>query len=255
MSALPLALAKDTILDCICEIRFPGVQGGQLAGELLPGMIFGALPGSFDNTVMLPVGQIPQPVRDMNPQLRYLATHGLEGKTFRMMVGPHVAGVSFPKPYPGWARVRPLILKCMQAVLATNVTGQPERIALKYVNLLNQGDGPFDLSQTKVQLSFGEFVPKKDATAAARVEIERNQCITVVEIASGSMAPTGPNTFSEKGVTLSVDTIHNLPPNIDVRAELPEILDRLHNTEKEIFFGLLAPATLEKLGPVYPTKH
>jgi hypothetical protein len=36
---------------------------------------------------------------------------------------------------------------------------------------------------------------------------------------------------------------------------LPDLLDKVHSTEKEVFFGLLSKETLEKLGPQYPTSH
>ncbi len=51
MLVLPIALARDTIVECVFEMRFrdpvPGVA------ELLPGIVFGKYPGRFKSVAAL----------------------------------------------------------------------------------------------------------------------------------------------------------------------------------------------------------
>jgi uncharacterized protein (TIGR04255 family) len=247
MALLPDALARDTIIECVFEMRF--AAGHPSVAELLPGLLFGKLSHHFTSLTRMPLGQVPNVLREQNPQLRYLPTQGLEGPNLRMMFGPHVAGVSFPKPYVGWKKVRPIILECMEALLGTKLTGQPERFALKYVNLFQQGRDEFDLTQTTLRLSLGDF---ELGSTYVRAEIARNGCTTVVDIASGGKilaTPTGPET---SGVIVSVDVALN-KLGAGASGTISDDLELLHSTEKEIFFGLLAKQTIEKLGPTYPT--
>jgi uncharacterized protein (TIGR04255 family) len=251
MVATPVALAHDTIWECVFEMRFS--EGHPSASDLLPGVIFSKLPGHFKKFVPMPLGQIPPLLRAQNPQLRYIPIQALEGAGLRLLIGPHAVAVSFAKPYLGWTRVRPLILECMNAVFDTKLTGRPERFALKYVNLLQHGRDEFDLAQTTLNIELGKFERKAGSPAMIHAEIEQNGCISIVDIASGAKIAT-PGTPDSFGVLISVDTVLS-PPSGDARAALPDLLDKVHSTEKEIFFGLLSKETLEKLGPQYPTSH
>ena len=67
------------------------------------------------------------------------------------------------------------------------------------------------------------------------------------------MAATQGNPESS-GVLVSVDTIQSKLSTAPFN-ELAKTLELLHDTEKQVFFGLLAPPTLVKLGPSYPTTH
>ena len=251
MPVLPIALARDTIVECVFEMRFidpvPGVA------DLLPGIVFGKHPGRFKNVAPLPLGQIPKIVRDQNPQLKYMPTTAIEGSQVRMMFSEYAVAVSFPKPYAGWAKIKPLILECMNTALETNLTGRPERYGLKYVNLVKEGRDAFDLDQTRVRIELGNFQPRSQGTTVIHAEIDLHGCINVVDIATGGKVAV-PGHAEEVGVVISVDTLRN-SAGLNASAELPQVLEMMHETEKEVFFGLLNESTVEKLGPRYPATH
>ena len=248
---LPIALARDTIVECVFEMRFvdpvPGVA------ELLPGIVFGKHPGRFKNVVPLPLGQIPKMARDQNPQLKYMPTTALEGPQVRMMFSEYAVAVSFSKPYAGWAKVKPLMLEFVNTALDTGLSGRPERYGLKYVNLLKEGRDAFDLDQTQVRIELGNFQPRSQGSTMLRAEIDLHGCINVVEVVTGSKVAV-PGYAEEVGVVITVDTLRDFT-GIDARAELPAVLEMMHETEKELFFGLLNGSTIEKLGPRYPATH
>jgi uncharacterized protein (TIGR04255 family) len=252
MPASPIALARDTIVECVFEMRLKNPHPG--VADLLPGIVFGKHPGRFKNVASLPLGQIPKIARDQNPQFKYMPTMSLEGPLVRMMFGEHAVAVSFLKPYAGWAKIKPLILECMTSAIETGLTGQPERYALKFVNLLSEGRDAFDLEPTGVRIELGGFQLRPQSPTGIHAEIELHGCLNIVDIATGGTVVIPGRPGEEVGVVISVDTVRN-SDGVDARAELPQILETLHETEKEVFFGLLKPSTIEKLGPRYPATH
>jgi uncharacterized protein (TIGR04255 family) len=252
MVQLPVALARDTILDCAFEMRFPGVHQG--VSELLPGLVFGRFPQLFKNATPLPLAAMPQALREQNPQLRYAATQIIEGPTVRMLIGSHVATVSFARPYKGWASIQPQAIECMDAVLATKLTGRPERFSLKYVNLLQEGQNEFDLAQTLVTAKLGAFETLSKASLIVRAEIERSGCTVIVEVQTGTRVQASPGHPEAAGVMLNVDAVTTVPEG-DVGAAMRQCLEKLHHVEKEIFFGLLTETTIKRLGPTYKSTH
>jgi len=255
MPVLPVALARDTIIECIFEMRFKAAHAG--IADLLPGIVFGKNPDRFKNVMTLPLGQVPRLVREQNAQLnaqfKYMPTTTLEGAQARMMFGDHSVAVSFVKPYAGWTKVKPMILEFMKTVLETNLTGVPERYGLKYVNLLKEGSDPFDLGQTRVQIELGDFPRRVGAPVAVHAEIDLNGCIAIVDVATGGKV-TIPGRGEETGVVIAVDTVRNAVGS-DAITELPDALETLHETEKAVFFGLIDESALQKLGPRYPTAN
>jgi uncharacterized protein (TIGR04255 family) len=248
MSNLPVELAKDTIVECVFEARFG--PGAPSAAELLPGVIFGRLRKFFKSHLSLPLGQIPAEIR-LQSAFNYVPTHAIEGPNIRMLFGPQVAAVSFPKPYSGWDKVRPKIVECMNAIFDSELMGRPERFSVKYVNLLQEGIDEFDIEQTNLKFSLGRLRIRRPGLAV-KAEMELNGCDVIVEIATGANIVL-PGFPQQSGVLMAVDAIKQCN-NVDCKASLPETLEALHNTEKEVFFDLLTPQTLEKLRPRYATK-
>ncbi len=252
MPVLPVALARDTIVECVFEMRFIDPHPG--VANLLPGIVFGSHPGRFKNVAALPLSHIPKVARDQNPLLRYMPTTALEGPQARMMFSEYGVAVSFLKPYAGWVKVKPLIVECMNTALGSKLTGRPERYGLKYVNLLKEGRDAFDLDQTRVRIEMGDFGLRPQGAAAIHAEIELHGCTNIVDIATGGKITIPGQPREEVGVVISVDTVRN-SATLDASAELPKVLELLHETEKEIYFGLLKGSTIEKLGPRYSTAH
>jgi len=122
------------------------------------------------------------------------------------------------------------------------------------VNLLKEGCDAFDLDQTRVRIELGDFQLRAQGTTVVHGEIDLNGCTNIVDIATGGKVAAVPGHEEEVGVVISVDTVRN-SAGLDASVELPQVLETMHETEKEVFFGLLKGSTTEKLGPRYPATH
>lgn len=244
---VPVALERDTIVECIVEIRFR--PANESAEELIPGLAFGRLKDIFARTTRQPVAELPRALRDADPNLQYQPTHRLEGEGVSLLLGARIAAVAFRKPYPGWEKVFPLVLRSLNGIAETGLIRSVERVSIKYVNILTEGRDPLDLSQVAVDIRFGKF-DLKGTGIVIRGEIERDGCLSVVEISPGAkvvlQGDRGIETLN--GLLLNVDTIISGPFN-DFQNELSGLLTTIHDAEKKIFFGLLTEPTLNRLGP------
>lgn len=249
MDPTPIALARDTIFECLFEIRF--ARRNPSADELLPGVLFAALKNHFSGVSPLPLAQLPKALREHDANFAYQPVQSLVGKNIRLMLGARVATLSFTGPYRGWSQVQPSIVECVQAVLRSDLVGPVERCSLKYVNLLTDGQGARDIGQLNFKLELDGF-PIKGAGTAVRTEFEFHGLTAIVEITTDMTIIPPPGSGKEKGsgVMVNVDVIQAGPFN-DFVQELPQTLDRLHSVEKQIFFSLLTKSTLERLGPIW----
>lgn len=241
---IPIALDRDTILECVAEMRFESTSGS--IEETLPGMAYQHLKNLYKRPSRQPFADVPRSIRDNDPNLRFQATHRLEGDGCALLLGGHVAAVSFPKPYPGWQRFKEIVEQSFLGVLSTDEISQVERISLRYSNVLCEGRDEFDLEQVKVEVRFGTFALRKNGRVF-RAEIDMDGCIAIVEIAPGTIVSL-PGRAAFSGVLLNVDVIRNGPLD-EFKERLPELLDTVHNVEKRVFFGLLTNETLARLGP------
>jgi uncharacterized protein (TIGR04255 family) len=109
---IPKKLVNSPINEAIFEIRYNGIY----PGEALYGVLFDVFQHiSKQKVEILPILQIPQQIRDMDPNLFYQHFYRTQNNNLGFSVGPHSIVFSALKPYPGW-QIRPpqppMILNC-----------------------------------------------------------------------------------------------------------------------------------------------
>lgn len=247
MEKPPIALTKDTIAEAIFECR---VSSQQALGDLLPGVLYSSpLRDQYPRQAALPFGELPRQLRDSDPRLAYQALYSLEGNDRRVLIGNRSISLSHTRPYPGWAKFKPMIGELISAVENSRLVSEVHRVSLRYVNVLAEGDGPTDLSQLRLSFALGDL-PLRPVGINLRAETESNGCVTIVTVQPGATVniTAGPERSSHTGVVITVDTICNRTLT-SLQSEFFDALDVVHRTEKEVFFSLLTPSTLKKLGP------
>lgn len=243
---LPLRLEGDTISEVVFEIRFePAVAD---TADLLPGLLFPSLKSTYPKLIRLPAAEIPAQLRQQQPNLMYRALHALQGRRKRVMVGDRVIGLSVNRPYPGWSGLTNLIHEVLEAAKTTSAISRIERAALRYTNVIRLRDNLADLSPLKLRFELGPFQHRGDGTKL-RAEISHNECLGVVQVIANATVTT-PEGDSMSGLVLDID-VHATDDLGNFWADSTPIIERLHQTEKEIFFGLLTEESITQLGPIW----
>ena len=247
MQNLPKKLKKEPLIDAVFEIRF---TSDFPAGGILPGLLFGQLDGN-KTIEPLPVAQIPQVVRDTDPNFQFAPLSRLDWGQFYINVGDRSVSIGFKHPYPGWNNFKPAITKVMEALKGASVIKSVERYSLKYIDLL-------PATSLREQVTFVNL----DVTLAGhkleeeifqlRLEIPRDGFIHAVQVVSSATA-TLHSGESRQGLIVDVDTIMNQREVSfeDMLIGLPEKLEAIHQANKEVFFDCLKPQTITALGPEY----
>ena len=77
VTIIPVRLRIEPLIEAVWEIRVTSEK--QNVADLLPGLIYQALPGRYPRIVRLPVADIPAPIAEKDQNLRYIPKIRLEG--------------------------------------------------------------------------------------------------------------------------------------------------------------------------------
>lgn len=243
---LPARLQKDSILEAVFELRFQATVPA--AAEILQGAIYPALRDRFPKVQRTAFASFPLPLMDTDPNLRYQPRLVLQGDHLSVFVGDRAVALTSARPYVGWKNFRPLILELLGLVKSANVTSEPERFSLKYINLLEGASPAAQFSLVRYDASLGRRYKLNNLLTYTRTEFEQDGLINIVELGANSIAKTQRGQ-SLTGLVLTVDTIHDNPHGFWANPE--PFIEKAHTVEKTVFFEVLTEDTVNSMGPVW----
>jgi uncharacterized protein (TIGR04255 family) len=243
-SALPIRLANDPIVEAVFEIRF---EGAPSASDLLPGLLFPRFRDRFPKQERLPIADIPRQFADADPDLHYLPRLRFGGERMAILISGRSAAVACSRPYVGWGGFSAMILEVVAALHETGLMNKIERTSLKYVNVLNAKTFPGNFKNLRFSAQLGNH-DLGVLNTNLRTEIPDDGVISIVELQGNVLVKTQ-NGDSFSGIMVSVDSISSRMDQFAVNGEGE--LNLIHDTEKRIFFDILTPEVLSKLGPTW----
>lgn len=247
MQPLPKKLRQEPLIDAVFEVRFTSAFP---AGGVLPGLLFGKLDGD-KKIEQLPLSQLPQDIRDADPNLRFAPLSRLGWKQFYINLGDRSVSVGFKYPYPGWNRFKPAIIEVMNVLNGADVIKSVERYSLKYIDLLPATDLREQVSFVNFDVTLAGHKLKEEAFQI-RLEIPRDGFIHAVQVVSSAIATlhTGE---SKQGLIVDVDTVANQQGGTfeDLLSGISDKLEAIHDANKKVFFDCLQRQTIEALEPEY----
>jgi len=242
---VPVKLKKEPLIEALWEVRFK--SGKSSVADLLPGLIFKALPDKYPNTVRLPTSFIPDPVAQVDPKLRYRPKVRLEGERQAVQIGEQMVSLSCRRPYPGWEAFSEDIRTLIKVIRETKLIDKLERFSLKYINIIDL-EHPPGVECLNLELKIGKY-GLDSRPIQLRTEIEEGSLIHILQIASPAEA-TLPGEPKIRGVLLDIDTIRPMKQD-ESWDDIDNHLDKVHSALIGMFFGLLKPEAIEHLEPVY----
>ncbi len=244
---LPTKLGKEPLIDVVCGVSF---DCDISAETLLPGLLLPKLVGQQSKFETLPIAQLPQLVRDSDPNLKNAPLMRiLIGEKFTVLIGSQWLGVGCQMPYAGWSEFNEMIKTVFEVLKDLPSVKEITRHSLKYADFIKSQGSAESLSRFNLQIKIANRI-LSDQLTHLRTEIIEHPFLHATTIMY-------PATASDEGTLIDgalvdVDThrIESFTVN-DFLKQLPELLDQIHAANKTFFFDLLSEAGLKELEPVY----
>ena len=244
---IPKRLKKEPLLEAIWELRFKSIESIPV-GEILPGILYQAMQKDYPVFTRLPVPDFPPDLLVQNPDLRYMVKVRLESTTtpFIIQIGPQIVSLNCRRPYAGWGQFKNKILELVSVLKNTNLIGHPERLALRYLDLLQVRERSL-LSCLRIKIDLaGDLIT--DCPLHLRTEQHKNSLLHVLQVTSPSVVQVTPDK-KETGILVDLDVAYKQPDHIF--ENMDKMIETLHDASKQRFFELLTEDALKLMEPEY----
>jgi uncharacterized protein (TIGR04255 family) len=235
MSNIPKKI-NDTIENAIVGIRFHT----DIPQEALNGMCYDILVNELGYERIQP-NKIISTIPNVKIEIVPYFTHST--KKIRIDISENNIVFNITGKYVGWTDYRKYILETLKILFQKKIIKDIYRISMRYISVY-QDIRIFE--KTKIELTFGMELPS-NLTTQIRTEFEQNGVFSIINLANG-FKNTDDNIFS----IIDIDTISLFQDK--VISEIPAIeaiLEKVHNQEVNLYFGLLKPDFLNSLNPKY----
>lgn len=245
---LPAKLGKEPLIDVVCGVSF---VSDIPADALLPGLLLSKLSGKQPKFEAMPAAQLPQIVRENDPNLRNAPLmRVVVDEQFSVLIGSKWLGVGCQMPYAGWSKFREMIQTVFSVLRDAPFIKGVDRHSLKYVDFLRNSDQKVSLARFNLSI---EIAGQKlsEQVIQLRTEIASQPFLHAITIMSPASEQRLGGIVSQ-GALVDVDT-HRVEKfsTTDFLSQLPRLLEEIHTANKSVFFGLLSDAGLSELEPRY----
>jgi len=237
---LPTQIEPCPIVEAAVELRFVSTE----SWRNLPGMLSPRLRKRYPHEIELPLAQLPESVRQQEGSFTYQPLLQYEGAEFLIRFGPRALSlITRTHKYPGWPRFREELTWLWEEMAAAGFVQEGERLGVRYVDFFTQDI--FSLVVLDVSVD-GQELEGLEQSFTAVVPWEKSTARLV--LTSGAFLNDGKAT--RRGSILDLDVWQRLASE-NVFADAAAQVERLHDVNKKLFFGLLKPDFLATLNPVY----
>ncbi len=250
-SQLPTKLGKEPLIDVVFECRF---MASIPASDILPGVFynhFNTSSGANIKSERLFASQLPEVLRNSDPNLKYSALLKIELEKFNILIGDQSIAISCKLPYPGWTAFKGHIVESISVLIQSKIVTGIERYSLKYVDIIPIEDLSQQVKSLDWLVKIGPHTLAKEVTGL-RIEIPINDFLQIVSVQTGS-AISFTNGEQKNGLVLDVDTIKvvSISSLEEFNNSMPALLESIHDANKEMFFRCLTKETITLLEPSY----
>lgn len=234
MKTLPKKISPCSIKEAIFEIRFHS----SLPDDAIFGIIFNSVKDQYPSKpISLPILQIPQEIRQQDPNLKYAPHYKLQNEFFHLQIGPKTVSLINVNEYKGWDEFQPKIISLFKQLQNLNLFEDILRIGLRYMNVYPNED-IIKTAGMEVKLPNS---PLDSNNINITALIENSPLLSNMRVVSGAQITT--NDQTENGSLIDIDTY-----TMNVGAiQFEDLLTSIHEEEKRIFFDILGEKYLQQL--------
>jgi uncharacterized protein (TIGR04255 family) len=222
------------IVEALCEFQFVPSQPWDLT---IPGLIYQKVKEKFpDRQQQIGIGVQFRPTEKglehkVEPAPPRIQFHRKD-KTALIQIAPDLLVINQLKPYPTWAKFKPIVLEALQIYEEVANPKGFKRIGLRYINKINIKAESVELSE---YVDFYPYIskelPQLHTSFISRVEIPYLNSRDRMLITVGSALPESPDTLL---IILDIDYIMANPEAIRMEAA-EEWIEQAHSAIERVF--------------------
>lgn len=233
--SLPKKIEPCPIADALLEIRFqPLVDPNAVFG-----LVFKELKDSFQSIEKLSILQLPEFVRDNDPDLKFKPHHKMFNDKYVVQIGPNVISISSFPIYNGWVDFSETIYTIISKISNSEIVDKIERIGLRYINFFEKNI--FDNISLKILLNDCQIT---QPNTIIQTQINSDEFTSTLQIANNVLFN---NNF---GSVIDIDT-YTETSLTNFFENYSSVISKAHQYEKELFFSVLTEEFLKTLSLEY----
>lgn len=236
LAKLPAKISPCPIAQAIVELRFDP----KLPAEVITGVVFNKFKDKYSEIEKLPIMDLPQVVRDADPNLRYAAHLRLKNKDFQLQIGPRSFSIVCPKEYKGWTLFKNAIDEAVEGLNSIDIVKKPIRIGLRYISFFEKED-VFAGLNLDIKMAGNSLIGLQNIV---RTEFDYKGFKCVVQLANNALLNN-----KIPGSSVDIDVIR--ASDSSILTDYQSNIEEAHLVEKEIFFNLMKDDFLQKFSPEY----
>ena len=239
---VPKKISPCPIHEAIVELRFE--PSPKMPIDAIFGIAYEKLRSLYPDVTNLPILQIPENVRNVDPNLRYQPYHKLSKGVFSLSVGPRVLLFSCIAPYAGWDSFFTNIKEALVPLEGIDgLINRYERLGVRFVNFFESSlseNIALKIESPKIDLAGGQF--------HSTFIVPDGDFVNTVQVANKATVNVA---GKQKSVSvLDIDTFY-ADGKGNIKEDTLGIINQGHQCEKKIFFSLLNEEALNKFNPEY----
>lgn len=240
---IPERISPSPIVDAVVDIRF----APSAPADAVFGLIFPHIKDRYKSLMKLPILQVPDEIRQKDPNFIFQPYYRLEHGPFVLQVGPRVLIFSAPN-YPGWGAFSGELRNVMDSMFKICLFDTIDRIGIRFINFF-EGNV---FKQFDVQLRVGG-IEQTETNVFVRTISSTPPFVTTLQISNDVSIQQ--EDHARHGSIIDLDVSVSTPAlPADQLDTFMGIVTNGHDSLKRDFFKLLTPAFLETLHPDYSTK-
>lgn len=235
---VPIKISPCPIIESVVELKFES----KTPPMVIPGIVYDKLKGTFPILEKLPVMEFPSAIRDNDPNFKYSPYFRMRNKDFIVQIGPRCFSVLCPKEYKGWTLFKKQIEEVFQVINGLKIIDQPIRLGVRYINFFDNKN-IFEKIKIKLELASYKLIGD-DIKNVVHTELVVGNFRSVIQLANNATLNS-----TEKGSTVDIDI--STDDTSIILKDFVDIVEKAHETEKKIFFGVLKEDFINEYSPVW----
>jgi uncharacterized protein (TIGR04255 family) len=238
---LPKQINPCPINQAVVEIRFDS----SLPTDAVFGVVYNKLKDSYKNAERLPILQIPEAVRNNDPNLLYQPHYKLLKDYYALQIGPKVISLAIiDQKYTTWESYFEEIQNVFEKINELDFISNVVRVGLRYINFF--AEDIWKNINISVKIVENEIVGEE---IFVRTILDRDEYKVALQTGN-QLKLEDNNQIIGRASVIDIDTFIQ-DQNINFFGDMKPILIKGHTIEKEIFFKLLNKDFLKSLNPEY----